>query len=418
MSISATFNPAWKNRASFSDPALDSAWTELTARFESGEIGFFGSVEKEEVSNLEETRSIVQGLKGQFDDCLYLGIGGSSLGPQAVLDALSNEIDSEAPRIHFLDHPGSDRWMQTLRGLNPERTLVCSVTKSGSTFETLSQTLLALDWLGKGRWKTHFLAITDPKNGDLRSWVEEKGLRSLPIHPSLGGRFSVFSPVGFVPMELAGISTEAFVSGARQARSRVLAGESWVRECVELFLSTKDSHPQHVSMPYTYSLRTLGAWFVQLWGESLGKDGQGFTPLAAVGPTDQHSLLQLLRDGPNDKITLFVTTPRLSTDQTVPRSLAPEFGDRPSFTRLLGHSLDELVAIEHAAIEKVLSNQDRPAATFHLESLDAAHVGEFMMDWAVVTSWLGTALKLNPFDQPGVEEGKIYIKESLAGNRG
>ena len=177
-----------------------------------------------------------------------------------------------------------------------------------------------------------------------------------------------------------------------------------------------ESHPTHVCMPYSTRLRSMGDWFVQLWGESLGKDGKGFTPLAACGAIDQHSILQLLRDGPNDKITGFMTVDRVADPVSIPK-LAGTEGSRPypAFRLLEGHTLQELLLTEYQAIARVLSNQGRPHFTWRLDDLSERSVGAQYFALAYLTAHIGMLMKVDPFDQPGVEEGKVYIRESLSG---
>src|SRR5690606_15814462 len=123
---------------------------------------------------------------------------GSALGPISLLDALKHRRKNSL-RFHFQENPDAVDWKFTLRDLNPSRTLVVAVTKSGGTFETMSQFMIALEWLGRERWRSNVVAITDPEKGDLRKLARSAGFPTLDIHPSVGGRFSIFSPVGLFP---------------------------------------------------------------------------------------------------------------------------------------------------------------------------------------------------------------------------
>ena len=305
---------------------FDSAWKTLKTRFESKEVGFYDSPVQLEISQLRETVALAEEVRasGTFTDCLFLGIGGSSLGPLSLLSALQEKCDPTF-RFHFLENPDPTEWRSTLAPLKPESTLLCIVTKSGTTFETLAQALLALEWLGMSRWRTHCVAITDPKKGDLRQFATQNEIRTLSIDPSLGGRFSVFSPVGLFPAALAGLNVEEFLLGAKQVRDHT---EKANLEKSPIFILASEllrhapKRAIHVCMPYSTRLRQTSSWFVQLWGESLGKDGKGFTPIAALGATDQHSILQLLRDGPDDKVTLFITQERAQDPVRIPKLLS------------------------------------------------------------------------------------------------
>ncbi len=406
-------------------PALGiaDAWTRLKGQFDRDEVGFYHSPVREELSAHEATRKLAADLLAdpRFKDVLFLGIGGSALGPICLLSALEHRRRDRRLSFHFVENPDPIDWKLTLSELDPESTLVCAVTKSGTTFETMAQLLLALEWLGKPRWKTHLVALTDPLRGDLRRFADDHGVRTLPIAPSIGGRFSIFSPVGLLAAELAGLDTEAFMKGARQVRDHCEKANPEKSPLSILALELirhAASRPTHVCMPYSTRLRLVGNWFVQLWGESLGKDGKGFTPLASVGATDQHSILQLLRDGPDDKITWFMTSGEVQDPVRIPRSpLSPTRGQYPAFELLEGHTLDELLTAEYQATSLVMSRRGRGQITLQLDSLDEASLGALLFALCMLTSLTGTLWGINPFDQPGVEEGKVYIREALEQSR-
>lgn len=400
---------------------FDDAWGKLKARYAAKEVGFYDSVVDTGISQLAETKALAQSIlaSGRFTDALCLGIGGSSLGPISLLSALKQKT-SRQMRVHYLENPDPIDWKQTLEGLNPATTLVVCVTKSGTTFETMAQFLLALEWLGFDRWKTHAVALTDPAKGDLKSFAAEHGIPTLHIHPSMGGRFSIFTPVGLFPALLAGLDADAFLKGAQQIRDYVEKTPAEKNALFQIGADLVTHFPQrsvHVCMPYSTPLRMLGSWFVQLWGESLGKDGKGFTPISALGATDQHSILQLMRDGPDDKVTLFMTVDRVDDEVKIPflnRLRGKWNSPTPAAFQILeGHSLHELLRVEYRAISLVLTKRSRPHLTLGIEQLDERNLGALYFAFSVLTAFTGSLWGVNPFDQPGVEEGKIYIKESL-----
>jgi glucose-6-phosphate isomerase len=397
---------------------LAAAWSALRARFASGEVGFYDAPTKNELSQAAECQQLADSIrkKRQFRDCLFLGIGGSALGPSSLLSALKEKCTSGI-RFHFMENPDPIEWKSTLSQLDPETTLVCAVTKSGTTFETIAQLLLAAEWLGKGRIQTHLIAITDPAKGDLKAFAQQEDIPTLHIAPAIGGRFSVFSPVGLFPAALAGLNVTDFLLGAKQVRDYM---EKAALEKNPIFILAEElirhypTRPIHVCMPYSSRLRAIGSWFVQLWGESLGKDGKGFTPLAAVGATDQHSILQLLRDGPDDKITFFISVDRVDDEVKIPRT-HPTKGQASfaSFKLLEGHTLHQLLMTEYRATSLVLAKRNRPTLSLQLDRLDERALGGLYFAFSCLTAVTGTLWKINPFDQPGVEEGKVYIRQSL-----
>lgn len=398
--------------------SIQDAWEKLRAQFSRDEVGFYFSAVKDEISQLKASVQLARECldSKKFTDVLFLGIGGSALGPICLLSALEHRRKNTL-RFHFAENPDPIDWNLTLSRLKPESTLVCAVTKSGGTFETLSQLLISLEWLGQARWKSNVIAITDPAKGDLRRFATDQGLRTLAIAPSIGGRFSIFSPVGLFASELAGLDTAEFMKGALQVHEhceRSSIEKSPLGQLASQLIRHAISHPVHVCMPYSTRLRMVGDWWVQLWGESLGKDGKGFTPIAAVGATDQHSILQLLRDGPDDKITWFMTVGEVADPVRIPKApLSPTRGTYDAFELLQGHSLQELLMTEYQATSLVMTRARRPQVTLQLDALDERGMGALLYSFSVLTALTGTMWGINPFDQPGVEEGKIYTKESL-----
>jgi glucose-6-phosphate isomerase len=398
--------------------ALREAWDKLKKRFAAGEVGFYEAPKSQELSQAAECQKLADEIfrRGSFTDCLFLGIGGSSLGPISLLEGLQERTSGKL-RFHFMENPDPIDWKTTISRLDPAKTLVCCVAKSGTTFETIAQFLIALEWLGKPRWKTHVVAVTDPTKGDLKQFAREQEIPTLHIAPSLGGRFSVFSPVGLFPAALAGLSIGDFLQGATQVHDYC---EKTPLEKNPLFLIGSEllkqaaKRPMHVCMPYSTRLKKMGSWFVQLWAESIGKDGKGFTPLAALGATDQHSILQLLRDGPDDKVTWFMTVDRVDDEVAIPRSNRAETAKLAAFTLLQGHTLHHLLEVEYRAISLVMTKRGRPHFTFRLDQLNERSFGALYFALSTMTAMTGTLWGVDPFDQPGVEEGKVYIREALS----
>jgi glucose-6-phosphate isomerase len=408
------------------------AWSKLKARYAAGEGGFYDSLANTAISDIDATEKMARELLagGNFTDALFLGIGGSSLGPISLLSALKEPArlarrKKGALKITFLENPDPTEWKATIEELDPARTLVVCVAKSGTTFETMSQYLLALEWIGFDRWKTHSVAITDPVKGDLRKFATEHQIPTLAIHPSIGGRFSIFSPVGTFPGFLAGLDMREFMKGALQVREYVEKStvDAKSAEKNPLFqigadlIAHFERRPIHVIMPYANALKQWGAWFVQLWAESLGKDLKGFTPVSALGAVDQHSILQLLRDGPDDKVTFFLTVEKVADEVKIPflNRIRGKFNSPTpaAFQILEGHTLHSLLRVEYQAISLVLTKRNRPNFTLHLEQIDERNLGALYFAGSVFTAFTGTLWGVDPFDQPGVEEGKIYIRESL-----
>jgi glucose-6-phosphate isomerase len=160
----------------------------------------------------------------------------------------------------------------------------------------------------------------------------------------------------------------------------------------------------NVLIPYADGLKFLSEWFCQLWAESLGKDGKGMTPYPSVGTTDQHSQMQLWMEGPGDKVVTFIRIDEYGEDFTIPKVFAEIEGTN----YLSGHSLSELIKAEEESSELALAKRGHPNMTIHIPSIDAYHLGELFQFFEIATAFTGLLMGINPFNQPGVEEGKNF----------
>lgn len=358
-------------------------------------------------------------LAGQFEDLLVLGIGGSSLGPKALITALCHPFHNLLPaakrkgmRAFFPDNSDPSTFAALLETVDLRKTGIAAITKSGGTAETWSQLLVLRDRIRKqgGDPVKQMVAVTDPKKGALRSVATAEGWRTLPVPPAVGGRFSVLTAVGLLPAAAAGIDVDALLAGAADMVQRcqdpdVMKNPAYLFASTLYLLDTRKGRRIHVFMPYADALRETADWFVQLWAESLGKTPQiGPTPLRAVGATDQHSLLQLLMEGPQDKATVFVTVEQPKQDLPIPRDLEKE----PDVVYLGGHTMHALLSAEQKATAAALAKNGRPSLTIRLPKLDAFAMGELMMLCELATSFAGGLYGVDPYDQPGVEAGKKY----------
>ncbi len=373
---------------------------------------------------LDQVTTFSAAARGKYDDVVILGIGGSALGPIALRTALRpsgwNMLDEKArdgyPRLHVLDNVDPETIAALLGRLQLARTLFIVTSKSGGTAETMAQFVIVHDRITAAKLDVskQMVFITDPKQGALRPLAERLKVPALDIPQSVGGRFSVLTPVGTLPAALIGIDVRSLLAGAGEMAKRcdnadLAANPAGVYAMLQWLADTQLKKSIAVFMPYSDPLRDFAAWFVQLWAESLGKkrpDGTavGSTPLAALGATDQHAQVQLFMEGPADKTVTFVAIKERSTDVKIPAA----FSDVKELGYLAGHSLSELIDIEQRATAGALARRGRPNMTFHVDRVDAAHVGELMMLLEIATAYAGQLYGIDAFNQPGVELGKQF----------
>jgi glucose-6-phosphate isomerase len=405
--------------------AFEEAQKEVEARRASGEMGFFALPEARETART--VQEVADGFGQWFENLVVLGIGGSALGAITLRDALLgpvwNELDGEArehfPRLYVLDNVDPRSVSALLNRIDLRRTLFNVVSKSGSTAETMAQYLVVegrlREALGEESTRGHFLFTTDPAAGALREIAAAEGVPALEIPPNVGGRFSVLSPVGLLPAAVVGVDIQELLDGARDmaarcSATRLLENPAGILATVLHQADTEQNAGIHVLMPYSDRLRSFALWFQQLWGESLGKArdrhgkevGVGPTPVPAVGATDQHSLLQLLMEGPRDKVVLFMGIDEVTDPVPIPH-LREEFA---ALGYLGGHTLAELLDTERRATIEALRREGRPSLSLQLKTLNARALGELFMLFEVATVFAGALYGVNPLDQPGVELGK------------
>lgn len=410
-----TGKPALRYRTSFDfDPISENVLKDFASWMKAGKLGFMELPEAEML--LRETLELVSEIKETAERMIVCGIGGSSLGLRALLSAMNRT----GANVSVVDSPDSGILYDLLASCSPNSTSITVITKSGGTAETMAIFLSLYKWLSDSATANdRIIAITDPDKGDLRKLAQDKGWSTLPVPSSVGGRFSVLSPVGLFPAAYAGIDVRSILRGARDVISdfNINNADSVAARIAAGFLHNFRSRPVHVFFPYNDKLLDTALWFSQLWAESLGKKTDlsgnevftGQTPLACRGPADQHSLVQLFVEGPSDKTVTILITPPDGSAPAIPGG----FEDYPSMSYLQGRTLDELRLAEAEATGAALEETGIPVSYLEMQSLDAHSLGELLMSIEIATVLTGLALNINPLDQPGVERGKVLTYTSM-----
>jgi glucose-6-phosphate isomerase len=367
-------------------------------------------------------------LRRDATDVVFLGTGGSSLGGQTLAQLKDYAVPgagrfAEAPRVHFLDNLDPITFDHILHKLPLASTRFVSISKSGGTGETLMQTIAVLSALDKAGLRARpadvMLGLSEPRKeggrNALRDLLEPEGVRFLEHHTGIGGRYSVLTNVGLLPAAVLGLDIAAIRRGAAAAYEPIRSGGSLESAPAALgaalhAAAAVEGKKIAVTMAYADRLERFTRWWVQLWAESLGKNGKGSQPVAAIGPVDQHSQLQLYLAGPNDKLFTVITTDVAGQGPVMDEKLARRAGE-PGFA---GKRIGDLVAAQGRATADTLARNGRPTRQIHVERLDEESLGELLMHFMLETILAGYALALDPFDQPAVEEGKILAKRYLA----
>jgi glucose-6-phosphate isomerase len=378
------------------------------------------------VALADDIAAFASDARAKYTDFILIGIGGSSLGAIATIQALTHPFRNllpadqrVGPRFFVLDNPDPEKVRAALQTVDLSKTLVNVVSKSGQTAETAANFLVVRDAmysaLGAEQARQQIVATTDPESGLLRQMSDQEGYRTFPVPPGVDGRQTVLSAVGLLPAALAGVDIHGLLAGARALRQRASSGDvrenpAYLLAALSVLSDQKHGKSMLVTMPYADSLFGVSDWFRQLWAESLGKklsvDGSvvnaGQTPIKALGAIDQHSQIQLYTEGPNDKLVQLIAIEEYRDVVQIP---APP-QDIPELGYFEGAELGQLLDRERVATSWALTSAARPNFTITIPTIDAAIIGEFFYLYQLQTVMAGALYTVNPFGQPGVEAGK------------
>ena len=372
--------------------------------------------------DLAEMREVAAFFRKRFANVFVLGTGGSSLGGQTLAALADRGFGPQegAPKLWFMDNVDPDTFGELFARFDPDSTGFLAISKSGGTAETLTQLLIALDWFeshyGGETGADHVVAVTEPNDNVLRRLAKTRGIRTLEHDPKVGGRFSVLSLVGLIPAAIAGLDIDAVRKGAAAVLDATLNAKSpadsapAIGAALSIALQREHGLNTTVLMPYVDRLGYFGLWYRQLWAESLGKNGNGTTPIRAMGTVDQHSQLQLYLDGPADKMFTVVMA---DTAGSGGRVLAERIGEEKALSYLAGRTMGDLLDAEARATAATLAQNGRPVWRIRVPTLDEESLGALLMHFMLETILAAELLGVDAFDQPAVEQGKILTRDYL-----
>lgn len=356
--------------------------------------------------------------KGKIKNLVILGIGGSSLGTETIFDALlhpfhnyGEDMRKGLPRYFILDNidPHTINRIVDVVRKEIDHTLLVAISKSGETPETISQFMIFKKLMEKGKnFKERIIIITDQKKGILKQISDKEGYRVLNVPEGVGGRFSVLTPVGLFPSAVMGIAIDDIARGALDMSNHIRKSKYTNNMAIALasilYLMDKSGRNIHVIMPYCERLSGFADWFRQLEAESLGKNSFGPTPTKSMGVTDQHSQLQLYVDGPKDKCIMLMYSAREK------RPITKTFPYIAELDYLAKKDLNELFHAEFLGTSLSLNEANTPNFTVLLNNINAYSLGALFFLYEMAIAYLGHLYGIDPFDQPGVELGKIYTR--------
>ncbi|MFN4305650.1 glucose-6-phosphate isomerase [Sulfurihydrogenibium azorense] len=370
----------------------------------------------------QDIKTLAKEIRENFDYFVVIGIGGSALGNQMIQEAINgfNYNNFEFPKLYILDNVDPEKFGNILDLIDIRKTIFNVITKSGSTVETMANFAIiytTLKELLPDTYKNHLIFTTDPEKGFLRKFGQLEGIKTLDIPPAVGGRFSVLTSVGLLSAAVCGIDIDALLEGAKKAdkicskTSIVIENPAYLIGLIHYIAAEKKGKSISVMMPYFERLSSFVDWYRQLWAESLGKQGYGQTPVKAIGTIDQHSQIQLFREGPKDKIVTFIQVEKSLRDFKIPSDLPPEI------SYLSGYTLKEILDMELLGTRAALTKSKVPNLTITIDELNPYNLGMLIYIYELATGFTGYLYKINPFDQPAVEEGKNFAY-GLMGRKG
>ncbi len=363
---------------------------------------------KNHVQSITELRDEI---RSKADVFIVVGIGGSYLGARSVIDACTPFHHRDETEILYVGHNMSGEYLASVLAYCEEREVhVNVISKSGTTTEPALAFRALKNWMehkyGRREAARRIIATTDATRGALRSLASQEGYRALIIPDNVGGRFSVLTPVGLLPIAVAGLDISALLDGATWMRSHCL-DEPFDSNAAMTYAALRlgfyrEGKSIEIFATFLPELQYIADWWKQLFGESEGKEGKGVFPATAVYSTDLHSMGQYLQQGPRILFETFLTVAHPLIELLVPRS----DDDSDGMNYLAGKSFSSINGQALLATAAAHAEGGVPNMTITLPALSIQAIGELLFFFEYAVALGGYALGVNPFDQPGVENYK------------
>jgi glucose-6-phosphate isomerase len=389
------------------------AFEALKDEMDSDRVGYY----KLPTSSLGHIKRLNALDTSSFEQIVVIGIGGSSLGTKAI-ESILKDITPRAKEMIFFENSDPLTISHNLARIEKKKACFIMISKSGGTIETTSIFKVIIDHFDldlDGVDAKKVFVITD--NGSpLSDFAKYHNLEEFTIPDNVGGRFSVLSAVGVVPLTLAGYDMKTLLSGAEDFIDNFLrGGEEHLLQKANYIYENSKTENITVLFSYADSLENLTKWFVQLWGESLGKidvDGNrvGLTPIGLIGSVDQHSFLQLIIEGPKDKTVTFIKIDNFENDLKIP-DITLHGIEKTNFIN--NKSFNTLINAQCDATMQSVADSGGNVDLINIGNISEKNVGGLLMYFELLTSLVGVMLKVNTYNQPGVELGKQILYKNL-----
>jgi glucose-6-phosphate isomerase len=384
---------------------------------EKEDIGYYNLPFQDTAAFKEYAKSVKQ------TNVVVIGIGGSSLGTYAIYKFLKHSRDLQK-KLFFLETTDPIDIQSKIETIDLEDTLFIVISKSGTTVETVSifkyiNSLVKCD-------ASNTVVVTE-NDSKLNAYAQIHRMKRFEIPKNVGGRFSVFSAVGLLPLAIVGIDIDELLRGAQETHNDFFA-ENWTEskklstnqrllKKARFLVEYKNSFNINVVFSYSSRLEGFNKWYIQLWGESLGKidinsSHQGLTPVGIIGPIDQHSFLQLIIEGRRDKTVTVIKVENFDNDLKIPAVTLEGLEELDYLNNLEFSSLIKSQA--DATIESINAVNDIPCDVMTIDGVCESAIASLMYEYELLTSLCAKFMYIDAYNQPGVESGKIILKKKLA----
>jgi glucose-6-phosphate isomerase len=378
---------------------------------EKDDIGYYNLPFQDTTAFKEYAKTVKQ------NNIVVIGIGGSSLGTYAIYKFLKHTKHLEK-KLFFLETTDPIDIQSKIEMIDLEDTLFVVISKSGTTVETVSifkyiNSLIKCD-------KSNTVVITE-NDSKLNTYAKAHNMTAFEIPKNVGGRFSVFSAVGLLPLAIVGIDIDELLRGARRIHDGFFDTQKTpiktrLLNKARFLVEYKNKYNVNVVFSYSSRLEGFNKWYIQLWGESLGKvdiNGvrQGSTPIGIIGPIDQHSFLQLIIEGRRDKTVTVIKVENFENDLKIPDVTLEgleelDYLNNMEFSSLINSQAD-------ATIESINNQKDIPCDVMSIDGVCETAIASLMYEYELLTSLCAKFMYIDAYNQPGVESGKIILKKKL-----